>query len=568
MKKLILLSLFLFVFVFSMVACSNDDSSEGQSSNETENTTSSEPGDPFGAYDETITISIAQEVDPSDTSLPEDDTPLDNQYTRSVKENLNIQVEHDFTASPSNYNQRISLAIASNDLPDAMIVGPVELRQLVETDQIAEMTDIYENYASPAIKRIVDSTDGIAKETVTFDGRMMAIPNVQLQADGIHLLWIRQDWLDHLGLDVPQTVEELKEVARAFTEDDPNGTGANDTIGLAGPGNNNKLYANFLESTNNLYGFDGVFAAFGAYPGFWIEDDNGDVAYGATQNQTKEALSFLRDMYADGLIDREIGVREDPGESVISGETGMFFAPWWMPYGPITDAVTEDPNANWQAYTTPLNADGEYRPSLSSPSANFVVVRKGYEHPEAAMKILNNLLDNEATFDPSLGGPGYYPLRLVFAPADETEYSVEALREVLNGTKTPADFEDKPEYKLLVSDAESITDVKTEPYDDYNIEHWDIDSDRGAWTRAYALMVGGSPLVDNEVNGVHSLAYSQTDTMEQRWVNLKAMEDETFLRIIMGNAPLDDFDTFVEDWLNQGGEQITSEVEEVVELTE
>ncbi|UOQ50572.1 extracellular solute-binding protein [Gracilibacillus caseinilyticus] len=557
--------LFLLLFVMLLVACSNEDASTDETDDkDTTSETPSEPADPFGAYEETVTIAIGQEVDPSDTSLQDGDTPLDNQYTRHVKENLNIVVQHAFTASPSNYDQKVSLAIASNDLPDAMVVGPVELRQLVEADQIADLTEVYENYASPAIKEIIDSSSGVALENVTFDGKIMAIPNSQASADGVHNLWIRKDWLDKLGLEPPKTLDDLKEVARAFVEEDPDGNGQDDTIGLAGPDTSNKLYANFLESTNNLYGFDGIFSALHAYPGYWLEGEDGKPVYGSTLPETKEALSFLRNMYSEGLIDPEIGVREDSGESVISGNTGMFFGPFWMPYGPLTDAVKNNPDANWQSYALPLDANGEYTPHLSTTTTQFVVVRKDYEHPEAAMKILNNLLANESEFDPSIGGPGFYPLRLVYAPADEMEVTTVALREVLAGTKEPEDFYDMPAYKLLKSDVDHIHEVKLEPYDNTDIEYWDPQANLGQWTRAYSALVGTAPLVDTEINGVKSLIYSQTKTMEDRWVNLKKIEDETFLKIIMGTESLDAFDQFVEDWNSQGGEQITEEVADVV----
>ncbi|MFC4403045.1 extracellular solute-binding protein [Gracilibacillus xinjiangensis] len=559
-------SFFVLIFFILLTACTNNESSTSKDEGEEEESpkTTTEPADPFGKYEETITIAIGQEVDPSDTSLQNGDTPLDNQYTRHVKDNLNIEVEHAFTASPSNYDQKVSLAIASNDLPDAMVVGPVELRQLVEADQIADLTEVYENYASPAIKEIIDSSDGVALENVTFDGRIMAIPNSQAGADGVHNLWIRKDWLDKLGLEPPKSVEELEEVARAFVEEDPDGNGADDTIGLAGPDTSNKLYANFIESTNNLYGFDGVFSALHAYPGYWLEGDDGKPVYGSILPETKEALSVLRDMYSQGLIDQEMGVREDSGESIISGNTGMFFGPFWMPYGPLTDAVKTNPDANWQSYALPLDANGEYTPHLSTTTTQYVVVRKDYEHPEAAMKILNNLLDNESEFDPSIGGPGYYPLRLVYAPADEMEVTTVALREVLAGTKQPEDFYDMPAYKLLKSDVDTIFDVKLEPYDNMDIEYWDIENHLGQWTRAYSALVGTAPLVDTEIKGVKSLIYSQTKTMEDRWVNLKKLEDETFLKIIMGTEPLDTFDQFVEDWKQQGGDQITEEVAEQV----
>lgn len=534
----------------------------GQSNNgEQSNTNNNEVDkDPFGKYESAITITIAQEVDPSDTTLAAGDTPLNNQYTRHVKDHLNIDVEHYFTASPSNYDQKVSLAIASNDLPDAMIVGPMELKRLVESDQIEDLTEVFNDYVSPAIKRIIDSTNGIALDMVTFDGKIMAIPNVQLAADGVHLMWIRKDWLDKLELDPPKTVADVEKIAKAFVELDPDGNSKKDTIGLGGPDNRNKINANFLESTNNLFGFDGIFAAYNAYPGYWINDEAGNPVYGSILPETKEALATLRDWYSKGLIDPEMGVREDAGESVVAGKTGMYFAPWWQPYGSIGDAIKSDPEANWQAYALPLNADGAYVPHLSSPTSRFVVVRKGYEHPEAAMKILNNLLANESTFDPSIGGPGFYPLRLVYAPSDETEYSVKALREVLNGQKTANDFADKPEYKLLVKDASSIATVKKEPFDQYDLSTWDPEADRGIWTRAYALMVGGKPLVDDKIEGVYSLTYSQTVTMESRWVNLLKMENSVFLGIIMGSVPIDDFDKFVEDWKKQGGSTITEEV--------
>lgn len=527
---------------------------------------SSEPADPFGRYEEPVQISISIEIDPTDNELPPGDTPLDNQYTRQIKEALNVDVDHQFAAAGQNLRQRISLAIASNDLPDAMVVNAVELRQLVEADQIADLTEVYERYASPDIKSIIENTNGAALDAVTFDGKIMALPGVQANADGIHLLWIRQDWLDKLNLEPPTTMAELEDVARAFVEDDPDGNGKRDTIGITGPESGGKLYANFLESKNNLYGFDPIFSAHDAFPGYWLEGEDGSPVYGSILPETREALANLRDLYSKGLIDPEMGVRNKADEPIIAGKSGMFFAPWWMAYGPLTNAVKNNPEANWQAYALPLNQNGEFRPHAATPSTEFVVVRKNYEHPEVPMKLLNNLFKNEQenTFDPSKGGPGYYPLRVVYAPSDEIEFTVKALRDVLAGNKTAEDFANDKAYKLLPSDIASIKTIKKEPYDSMDISTWNPEANWGAWTRAYSIMVGGRPLVDTEFEAVSSLLYEQTPLMESRWVNLRKLEDETFLRIIMGAAPLETFDTFVENWKRQGGDQITQEVKDAL----
>ncbi|MEF7440914.1 extracellular solute-binding protein [Paenibacillus lautus] len=527
---------------------------------------SSEPADPFGRYEEPVQISISIEIDPTDNELPPGDTPLDNQYTRQIKEALNVDVDHQFAASGQNLRQRISLAIASNDLPDAMVVNAVELRQLVEAGQIADLTEVYEQYASPDIKTIIENTNGAALDAVTFDGKIMALPGVQANADGIHLLWIRQDWLDKLNLEPPTTMAELEDVARALVEDDPDSNGQRDTIGITGPESGGKLYANFLESKNNLYGFDAIFSAHDSFPGYWLEGEDGSPVYGSILPETREALASLRDLYSKGLIDPEMGVRNKADEPIIAGKSGMFFAPWWMAYGPLTNAVKNDPEANWQAYALPLNQNGEFRPHAATPSTEFVVVRKDYEHPEVPMKLLNNLFKNEQenTFDPSKGGPGYYPLRVVYAPSDEIEFTVKALRDVLAGNKTAEDFANDKAYKLLPSDIASIKTIKNEPYDSMDLSTWNPEANWGAWTRAYSIMVGGRPLVDTEFEEVSSLLYEQTPLMESRWVNLRKLEDETFLRIIMGAAPLETFDSFVENWKRQGGDQITQEVKEAL----
>jgi len=527
---------------------------------------SSEPADPFGRYEEPVQISISIEIDPTDNELPPGDTPLNNQYTRQIKEALNVDVDHQFAASGQNLRQRISLAIASNDLPDAMVVNAVELRQLVEADQIADLTEVYEQYASPDIKTIIENTNGAALDAVTFDGKIMALPGVQANADGIHLLWIRQDWLDKLNLEPPTTMAELEEVARAFVEKDPDGNGQRDTIGITGPESGGKLYANFLESKNNLYGFDAIFSAHDSFPGYWLEGEDGSPVYGSILPETREALASLRDLYSKGLIDPEMGVRNKADEPIIAGKSGMFFAPWWMAYGPLTNAVKNDAEANWQAYALPLNQNGEFRPHAATPSTEFVVVRKDYEHPEVPMKLLNNLFKNEQenTFDPSKGGPGYYPLRVVYAPSDEIEFTVKALRDVRAGNKTAEDFANDKAYKLLPSDIASIKTIKNEPYDSMDLSTWNPEANWGAWTRSYSIMVGGRPLVDTDFEEVPSLLYEQTPLMESRWVNLRKLEDETFLRIIMGAAPLETFDSFVENWKRQGGDQITQEVKDAL----
>ncbi|AFC31056.1 family 1 extracellular solute-binding protein [Paenibacillus mucilaginosus 3016] len=518
------------------------------------------PADPFGKYDQPVTITIGKSVDPTDKSLPAGDTPESNQYTRYVKEHLNIDSKLVWQAAAGkDYDQKVNLSIASNDLPDTMVVNDTQLRQMVKAGQLTDMTDVFAQYASPAVKSIIESTKGLATKAVTFNGRMMAIPNVTTESDMVHLMWIRKDWLDKLGLPVPKTIDDLEKTAKAFVEQDPDGNGKADTIGITGPQAGGLLHANFITPNNNNYGFDPIFSSFHAYPGFWLKGADGKPVYGSIQPETKEALAKLRDLYAKGLIDKEMSVRKDTSELIKSGKSGIWFGMWWGGYGPLGDAIKNDPKANWQAYAVPLDASGEFTPHMGTPSNQFVVVRKGYEHPEAAMKMINLLLRDESKFDVKVAIANY-PLRLVFAPMDEMDVTLKMLREVLAGTKKPEEL-DLPGYKLLKADAENVKKVKLEPYDKVDIQYWNPEADLGVWKRMYSTFVGVAAL-EKPYKKTYSVTYSQTKTMESRWANLDKLEKETFLKIIMGAAPLETFDQFVTNWKKQGGDQITAEVEE------
>nr|WP_312884367.1 extracellular solute-binding protein [Paenibacillus xylanilyticus] len=561
-KKMVMVAMMLLLTFTS--ACSSAGSKEnGTAGNNTTPGVAEEgPADPFGKYDQAITLTYGKEVDPTDKSLPAGDTPENNQYSRYVKDNLNIDTKVTWQAATgTNYEQKVNLAISSNDLPDALVVKDTQLRAMVKAGQLEDLTDAFNRYASPAMKSYMEKTNGVSAEAVTFDGKMYAIPSIQVHSDGVHQMWIRKDWLDKLGLEPPKTMEDLENVAKAFVEQDPDGNGQNDTIGIAGQQNGGRLYANFLESTNNTYGLDPIFGAYKAYPGYWLKDDSGSPVYGSILPETKEALAKLRDMYANGLIDKELGIRKSASEPVVNGNAGIFFAPWWMGYGPLPDAIKNNPEANWQAYLLPLDAEGQFNAHMGAPSTVFVVVRKGYEHPEAVIKMLNLLIRDESKFDISVP-VGHYPLRVPMSYMDESEYSAKALQEVLVGSKKPEDFTD-PGYKLLAADIQNVKKVKKEPYDNMDIQYWDPQADLGVWSRIYSLLVGSSSL-QQDYNKVYSLLYSQTRTMESRWSNLKKLEDETFLKIIMGAAPLDTFDTFVSDWKKQGGDRITEEVKEYV----
>ena len=103
-------------------------------------------------------------------------------------------------------------------------------------------------------------------------------------------LLIRKDWLDNLGLEMPTNAEELLEVMRAFTEDDPNGSGAADTIGFA---------------YNDVFPTSQQIACFGYTDNRWVKMEDGNWKQPVFEEVTLPLIDFLRTAYKNGWMDQD-----------------------------------------------------------------------------------------------------------------------------------------------------------------------------------------------------------------------------------------------------------------------
>lgn len=518
---------------------------------------------PLAKYPETVTVHLGGKMNPN-AKIPEGMSFEDNSYTRLLKDDLNIEVVYDWVASMSDYDEKMSLCIGSNTVPEIMNVNAAQYRALLKYDMIQPLDDYFDDYASDALKSYVESGGDELMDCITNDdGEIMAIPAPNLTAGGVNEMWIRQDWLDALGLEAPRTWDELAQVANAFVTEDPDGNGEDDTIGILGPGNADHMNA----VGGNQFGLDPLFSCYQSYPQYWLEGEDGKVEYGSIQPETKTALENISKLYADGDIDPEMLVRSDSKEPLLAGKVGIFFGPWWCAYT-FAD-TTLSGSADWRAYFTPLSEDGKYYTHMTEPTTQYVVASKDCKNPEAAFKIINYLIANEQTWveegvtSTEMGTADFYPLYNAYDNADEIETSYEVLTQYLAG-EVGIDDVDFSTHKLLKNDMEAIMELKKEPYDDFSLEYWNLDSDlaQGNLPRLVAIMVGDAPLVNEEYVPIYNVYNGQTETMEAKWANLKKMEEETFAKIIMGKADISEFDTFVENWKSQGGDQILKEINE------
>jgi putative aldouronate transport system substrate-binding protein len=420
-----------------------------------------------------------------------------------------------------------------------MIVDAIQLQQLAEAGAIEDLTGIVERYANADLLENWNQTGGVALAAATIDGKVMGIPNVQPQADAPIMVWVRQDWLDKLGLEGPETLDDVEAIAKAFMEQDPDGNGAADTYGLTGT-------MNPVMVPGNLHGFDTIFNVYGAFPEIFFRNDAGEIVYGSLQPETKEALARLAALYQAGIIDPEFATKttDNSNEIVVGGKGGIMMGPWWIPWWPLADSVNLDPNANWQPFML-KDKDGDYTFAMGDYTYSFVVVKKGYAHPEIALKILN--VQNDISYGLN-DAPQYYPnfneiwgLLFPIPFLIEQPYVVERMgteyQQALDGALDPATFSDamKIEYDQIQQD---IAAPRSES------SNWAV---RMARLDAANLLAGGYDEVRTDPVAARVIAVDPT------WPALKKLEEETFLQIITGARSVDDFDAFVEEWNNSGG---------------
>ena len=392
-------------------------------------------------------------------------------------------------------------------------------------------------------------------ENFTFDGKIMAIPETNID-DGPNLLWLRRDWMDKLGLESPKTIEDAETIVQAFIEKDPGENGEGKTVGfVCDP----ELSGECGYSSEYL--MDIVFAANGAYPKQWIEDENGEVSYGSVLPQAKDALAKLKSMYERNILDQNFLLRTSVNniELITKGLCGSFFGPWWAANNPLMEAIAANPDAVWEPFLIQTDDDGSTSYYSQNPTYKYVVVRKGYEHPEIACKIINGLFDYvryDGTYNSDFEeyyqnnvDPTARPLAINVDYSYALTKCYHELTDVLSGKKEPEDL-DLLEYSYYRSCKAYLDNT-----DSATPEEW------AAYT---SRITACSLLADAKTNKVESLYFDETETMGTQWWKLRKMEKEYYLQIVTGERDIDAFDEFVTKWYENGGETITQEVREAV----
>ncbi|WP_187355409.1 extracellular solute-binding protein [Paenibacillus tengchongensis] len=343
---------------------------------------------------------------PAKTEAPATDKPESD--TKPELRVLNLWSKDDYNTHPlaKVIEERTGYKVKYEMLPADKAMDKLNLlissAEPYDVISIAGDKAIYTDYAKmgalvdlgPLIEKYGDnikaSISEASFEAMKVDGKIYSIPNRSSEFAGYNLM-IRTDWLDKLGLEMPTTLDDFTAVLKAFQEKDPGGAG-----GKGAP----MSIDGALATVANITG------AFGIATG-WTEQD-GKLVSTAQNPGFKEYLTYMADLYKQGLIDKEFAVNKDATlkEKFTSGQIGVIQLPWYdIPT--VADALNKNfPDAKF-AYLPPLKGkDGQMGIGMSGGYDRITFIPKSAKHPEDAIKWINAKLEPETFKLISLGEEG------------------------------------------------------------------------------------------------------------------------------------------------------------------
>lgn len=252
----------------------------------------------------------------------------DSEFWKAMEEKFNVDYKVDWVPTDT-YEQKVELVLSSGELPDIMQIQnttSTSFLKAVEAGAFYDITELLGDFSEyPNLK---NNTNQNAWVLSRIKGKNYVVPRTRGNLDSG--LMIRKDWLDKLGLKVPETMEEFKDVITKLVQSDPDGNGVNDTIGL-------------LPAVENIDGFWP--AAFGTRD---IERDvDGGIIYERLTDKYANYVEYMRELYSKGVVAKEFALikGQQAEELFVSGKSATFVKNAWHLYRLNEECKKTDPNA-------------------------------------------------------------------------------------------------------------------------------------------------------------------------------------------------------------------------------
>lgn len=530
MKKIAAL-LMVCILVLAMAGCGSSENTSGtekadNGSNEKQETSGESKKDDEKVEktetpEEPVTITMLANLSKAELTLS------DLAFIEAIEEKTNTNIEIEIPAS-SGYAERVQLMLVSGEYPDLVMFKSASdeaFLNAVEDGIVIPLNEHLKNAPS-----LMEYTYDVSWNSlkVMQDENIYGVPRTSIaRADGF---WIRKDWLDNVGISVPESgevsIEEFTEILTRFTFDDPDGNGVDDTYGAGSFTDADKVMTPLLTSQFGDFGWQ---ASGGDYDYMSPQYDKDTEVY-------EKVLDYTRQLYLDGILDPDSAVNDSKTtrERFWRGTIGILKG-----FGGNLDwhkqKIKEVAPEVELDYIFVKNEDGKVQGTGYGTSVwQFWSITETCEHPEKVMEVLDYLLSDE----------GY----------DMVYYGMEGLDyNVVDGKKVYVDD--------LVSPMLRMNWLRRAGDSEFFIKPWYEEELKNVLR----------PNIDKSVASVirsKDIGHTPNASKSPEFIDYKTTMAEVKSRIMLGDLEVDAYGELINGWYENGGETYVVEMNEYIKKYE
>jgi len=460
-----------------------------------------------------VTIKIMGQFDEANLA------PTDQKFVEQLQQLTNTKLE--FIIPPSTgYKEQLQLRLVSGDLPDLLLftdINDVNLRSAVDNGTIVPVNDYLKSATYLTKYSYAESWKSLKFKG---DENIYGIPRTSVVREDS--FFVRKDWLNKVGFKLPDShevsIDEFKEIMRKFTKEDPDGDGKDNTYGMALGLTSSKVLAPVLLSQFGLLG--------------WQETQGGaykymDQLYAKDAQPLKHALAFTAGLFKDKLVDPDSGTLDTgkANERFQSGVTGLKRG---FVGGLVSDTqILQKVNPKAElTYLFVKNEQGKVQGAASGAGMfGAWMLTKSSKNPQKAIDVLNAVLSDDV-----------WPH--IIDGYEGIDYTVENGQKVQKESKTSSIRRNMmrrsgdPEFFIAPGTSVEIKNMLM------------------PWLNKAASTVLISKSLDYVPAAAKTPAYMD---YQKQW-------DQTVMKIIVGQSPVDAADELVKGWYANGGEAYVQEM--------
>ncbi|WP_139994201.1 extracellular solute-binding protein [Paenibacillus paridis] len=434
--------------------------------------------------------------------------PNADPVAKNIEEATGYKVTYEMLPAESS-DEKLNLMVANKQNFDIMKLGSAQFYKLATAGALEPLNDLIDSQG-PNIKAAIKEDSW---ESVTIDGKIYAIPETGSGISVGEELVVRQDWMDELGLKHPTTPDELYEVLKAIKK-------AKNIVPLTG-------------TKDSIYG--DIAAAFGVLNDW--NDVDGKLLHKAELPQMKEFLTYMNKLYSEGLLDSEMPINTSAKaiEKFSSGNAAMIKLAWWSASSGEAALVKNFPEAKIGIIPYLVGKDGKSSIGVNLATTWFIAIPKISKHKEHAIKLLDTKLKKDIFIKLAIGEEGVH-------------------HEVKDGKYYPI----LPKFNDDLTNASSyMTGVNEYDYPAY----WQARVRKDPVLQSYYEAFQENAAKGNIVVDPMSIA-PPIDAVSKNKQKLTKLLDDTVLMYIAGAQSIDSYDTFLTQWMAEGGAESVKEANE------